>query len=185
MRFPLYTTHQSRNIYSTLRKIHTRVLSDIISIPDRALWNRLKDDRSVYSSNTAQECSVPRPSPDVSGFSILYYAIILGIIRQMPATLRERKRSEDRVVSLLRQQPPGRLFRRRCHPRWQICQLDRLGQLSLSFPPKFSDSWICWKCMHVGPRLPKSTVKSAHEVRIWEPAHENRQRIIHAFVIPL
>jgi len=147
-------------------------------------WNRLRDDRSVYGSSSMQECFVSRPSR-CQWVLLSSAAIIPGIIRQMPATVKERKRSADRVVSLLRQQPPGRLFRRRCHPRWQICQLDRLGQLSLSFPPKLSDSYgICWKCIRWTAPSSVDRKISARSQNLGASPW-NCQRIIHARLAPM
>lgn len=51
-------------------------------LDSRLSSNRLKDDRSVYGSNSAQECFVSRSMP--MGF-LSYTTIIPGIIRQMPA----------------------------------------------------------------------------------------------------
>ncbi|KYQ57429.1 Transcription factor hamlet [Trachymyrmex zeteki] len=64
------------------------------------LWNFLSesinvaDDRSVYGSNSAQECFIPRPSR----CQWVFYptAIIPGIIRQMPVTVKEKEGRADR-----------------------------------------------------------------------------------------
>lgn len=58
--------------------------------------NRLKDDRSVYGSSSAQECFIPRSSRWV------FYptTIILGIIRQMPVTVKEKEGRADRQSRL-------------------------------------------------------------------------------------
>ncbi|KYN21825.1 Transcription factor hamlet [Trachymyrmex cornetzi] len=61
--------------------------------------NRLKDDRSVYGSSSAQECFIPRPSR----CQWVFYptAIIPGIIRQMPVTVKEKEGRADRQSRLL------------------------------------------------------------------------------------
>lgn len=120
----------------------------------------------------AQECSVPRPSRVSVGFRSSA-AIIPGIIRQMPTTLKERKRSVDRVVSLLRAAATWSAL----SPKVSSTLTDlSIGSSRTALPfissrnfqiPAESVGNAC-----VGPRLPKSTVKSALQVRIWERTRE-------------